>query len=43
MTAVQVTGLTGTAQSLDSETLERFAVDLDGVLARQGDDEYAEA
>jgi len=43
MNAVQVTGLTGTARSLDSETLERFAADLDGVLARPGDDEYAEA
>ena len=43
MTAVQVTGLTGGAQSLESETLERFAADLDGVLARPGDDAYAEA
>ncbi|MGH2428650.1 MAG: FAD-binding oxidoreductase [Candidatus Limnocylindria bacterium] len=43
MTAVQLTGLTGSARSLDSERLERFAADLDGVLARPGDDAYAEA
>jgi FAD/FMN-containing dehydrogenase len=43
MTAVQLTGLAGNALSLDSETLERFAADLDGKLARPGDDEYAEA
>jgi hypothetical protein len=43
MTAVQVTRLTGGARSLDSETLERLAADLDGVVARPGDGEYAEA
>jgi FAD/FMN-containing dehydrogenase len=43
MTAVHVTGLTGEARSLDAGSLEGLAVDLDGVLARQGDDAYAEA
>jgi FAD/FMN-containing dehydrogenase len=43
MTAVQLTGLTGSARSLDSEALERFAADLDGVLARPGEDAYVEA
>jgi FAD/FMN-containing dehydrogenase len=43
MTAVQLTGLSGNARSLDSESLERFAADLDGGLFRHGDDEYAEA
>ena len=43
MTTLQVTGLTGGARSLEADTLERLAADLDGVLARQGDDAYAEA
>jgi FAD/FMN-containing dehydrogenase len=43
MTAVQLTGLSGNARSLDSESLERFAADLDGGLFRHGDDAYAEA
>ena len=43
MTTLQVTGLTGSPRSLDADTLERLATDLDGVLARPGDDAYAEA
>lgn len=43
MTTLQVTGLTGGARSLEADSLERFAVDLDGVLARPGDEAYAEA
>jgi len=43
MTTLQVTGLTGGTRSLEADTLERFTGDLDGVLARQGDDAYAEA
>jgi len=43
MAAVQLTGLSGNALSLDSETLERFGAELDGVLARPEDDAYAEA
>lgn len=43
MTTLQVTGLTGGARSLEADTLGRLAADLDGVLARQGDDAYAEA
>ena len=40
---LQVTGLAGSARRLEADTLEQFAADLDGVLARQGDDAYAEA
>ena len=43
MNAVQLTGLSGNAQRFDSDTLERFAAELDGVLARQGDEGYTEA
>ena len=43
MTAVQLTGLSGNARSLDSDTLERFGAELDGLLARPGEEEYAEA
>ncbi len=43
MTAVHVTGLTGEARSLDADSLERLAADLDGLVARPGDDAYAEA
>lgn len=43
MTALQLTGLSGDARSIDSESLERLTADLDGVLARQGDVAYAEA
>jgi len=43
MTALHVTGLTGETRSLDADSLQRFAADLDGVVARQGDDAYAEA
>ena len=43
MTTDQVTGLTGSAKSVDPGTLERLDAELDGSLARQGDDAYAEA
>jgi FAD/FMN-containing dehydrogenase len=43
MTTLQVTGLTGGARTLEADTLERLAADLDGVLARPGDDAFAEA
>lgn len=43
MTTLQVTALTGGAKGLETETLERFAADLDGMLAERGDDAYAEA
>ena len=43
MTTLQVTGLTGGTRSLEADTLQRFTADLDGVLAMQGDDAYAEA
>lgn len=43
MTAVQMTGLTGEARSLDAGSLEGLAADLDGVVARPGDEAYAEA
>lgn len=43
MTALRLTGLTGDARSLAAESLERFAAELDGMLARQGDDAYTEA
>jgi len=43
MTALDVTGLAGETRSLDADLLERFAADLDGIVARQGDDAYTEA
>jgi FAD/FMN-containing dehydrogenase len=43
MTTLQVTRLSGGAKGLDADALERFAGDLDGILAREGDDAYAEA
>ena len=43
MTAVQLTSRSGNARSLDADTLDRFAAELDGVLARPGDEGYAEA
>jgi len=43
MTAVELTGLSGNARSLESDTLERLAADLDGVLATPGDESFAEA
>jgi FAD/FMN-containing dehydrogenase len=43
MTTLQVTGLTGGARTLEADALERLAADLDGLLARPGDDAYAEA
>jgi len=43
MAGLQVTGLNGDARTVDADTLERFAGDLAGTLARPGDDAYAEA
>jgi FAD/FMN-containing dehydrogenase len=43
MTTLHITGLGGGARSIEAGTLERFAADLDGVLARPGGDVYAEA
>ena len=43
MTTQQVTGLTGTARNLDADILDGFASDLDGTLARPGDEGYTEA
>src|SRR5688572_23218357 len=43
MTTLQVTGLSGGASQLETDALETFAAGLDGVLARPGDEGYAEA
>jgi FAD/FMN-containing dehydrogenase len=43
MPAVQLTGLSGASLTLDSEVLDRFAADLDGVFARPGEDDYVAA
>jgi FAD/FMN-containing dehydrogenase len=43
MTTLDVTGLSGGTRSLEADALERFAADLDGILARPGDDAYTEA
>ena len=43
MTTLEVTGLSGGARSLDADALERFAADLDGIVARPGDDAFVEA
>jgi FAD/FMN-containing dehydrogenase len=43
MTTLQMTGLAGGARSLDGDSLDAFAAELDGILAREGDDAYAEA
>jgi FAD/FMN-containing dehydrogenase len=43
MTTLQVTGLGGGARSIEAGTLERFAADLDGVLASPGEDVFTEA
>ncbi|MEO7119189.1 MAG: FAD-binding oxidoreductase [Candidatus Limnocylindrales bacterium] len=43
MGALEVMGLAGDARSLDSDTIDRFAADLDGVLARPGEAAYDEA
>jgi FAD/FMN-containing dehydrogenase len=43
LTTQQVTGLTGETRSLDADTLASFGRDLDGELARPGDEGYTEA
>ena len=42
MNALEV-GRAGETRSLDADSVERFAADLDGKLARQGENEYDEA
>lgn len=43
MTAVQFTGVSGGARTLESDQLEAFAADLDGTLALPDSDDYAQA
>lgn len=43
MTTLRVTGLAGDTRSLDADSLEALAAELDGLLARPGDEEYAQA
>jgi len=43
MTALQFTGLSGDSRQVDGDTLESFAAGLEGTLARESDDAFAEA
>ena len=43
MTALELAGLSGSARTVESGTHERFAAELDGVMAYPGDDGYVEA